>query len=76
VFVWDERTHTLHPVVSIQEGDPGSGASHVYRWSGDSAALFISGWGALPLRDVENPLSYVYVVSEDKLYHVKHRRSD
>jgi hypothetical protein len=51
-------------------------ASHVYRWSADAAALFISGWGALPLHDVENPLSYVYVVSEDKLYHVKYRRID
>jgi hypothetical protein len=74
VLVWDEHTHTLHPVVSIQEGDPGSGASHVYRWSADSAALFISGWGALPMRAVENPLSYVYVVSEDKLYHAQYRR--
>ena len=74
VFIWDERTQTLHPVVSIQEGDPGSGASHVYRWSADSRALFISGWGALPLRGVENPLSYAYVVSEDELYRVKSRR--
>lgn len=76
VFVWDERTHTLHPVVSIQQGDPGSGASHVYRWSADSAALFISGRGALPTRDVEDPLMYVYVVGEDKLYHVNYRRID
>jgi hypothetical protein len=73
VFVWDERTQTLHPVVSIQEGDPGSGASHTYRWSADSGALFISGWGALPLRGAENPLSYVYVVREDKLYRVTSR---
>jgi hypothetical protein len=76
VFVWDERTRILHPVVSIQEGDPGSGASHAYRWSTDSGALVISGWGALPLRGVENPLSYVYVVSEDKLYHLSYRRID
>ena len=73
VFVWDERTQTLQPVVSIQEGDPGSGASHTYHWSGDSGALYISGWGALPLRSVENPLSYVYVLSEDQLYRVKSR---
>jgi hypothetical protein len=76
VFVWDERARTLHPVVSIQEGDPGSGASHKYRWSADSGALIIAGWGALPLRGVENPLSYVYVVSDDKLYHVRYRRTD
>lgn len=43
VLVWDERTRTLHPVVWIQEGDPGSGASHQYRWSADSGALIIAG---------------------------------
>ncbi len=76
VSVWDERTRTLKPVVSIQEGDPGSGASHQYRWSADSGALIIGGWGALPLHGVENPLSYVYVVKEDKLYRVTQRRTD
>ena len=72
VFVWDERTRRLHPVVSIQEGDPGSGASHRYRWTADSRALLISGWGSLPLHGVENPLSYVYVVEEDVLYRGPH----
>jgi hypothetical protein len=76
VFVWDEKTRTLHPVVSIQEGDPGSGASHQYRWSADSRALLISGWGALPMRSTENPLSYVYVVDADAFYRVKYRRID
>jgi hypothetical protein len=72
VFVWDERTRSLRPVVSIQEGDPGSGASHQYRWSADSRALLISGWGALSLHEVENPLSYAYVIEEDALYRVPH----
>jgi hypothetical protein len=76
VFVWDEKTRRLHPVVSIQEGDPGSGASHRYRWSADSRALLISGWGALPMRAIENPLSYVYVVDGDTFYRVKYRRID
>ena len=70
VFVWDERTRALHPVVSIQEGDPGSGTSHEYRWTADSGALVLTGWGALPFRETENPLLYVYVVGEDKLYRV------
>jgi hypothetical protein len=70
VFVWDERNRVLHEVVSVQEGDPGSGASHQYRWSSDSRALLISGWGSLPLHATENPLSYAYVVEQDVLYRV------
>jgi hypothetical protein len=67
----------LHPVVSIQEGDPGSGASHDYRWSADLRALFISGWGALPLHATEYPLSYAYVVEDEVLYRVpEYKRID
>lgn len=70
VYVWDEQEHRLHAVMSIQEGDPGSGRAHDYRWSGDSRALFITGWGSLPLRASEQHLAYIYVVDEDAVYKV------
>lgn len=70
IYVWDERDRVLRSVVSVREGDPGSGRSHHYRWSRDSKALLISGWGALPLHHPERNLAYVYVVAEDTLYKV------
>jgi hypothetical protein len=70
IYVWNEQDRLLRSVVSVQEGDPGSGRSHDYRWSRDSKALLISGWGALPLQDSESHLAYVYVLAEDVLYKV------
>jgi hypothetical protein len=70
LYVWNEQDRVLRSVVSVREGDPGSGRSHDYRWSRDSKALLISGWGALPLHDPERSLAYVYVVAEDILYKV------
>jgi hypothetical protein len=70
IYVWNEPHRVLRSVVSVREGDPGSGQSHDYRWSRDSKALLISGWGALPLQSPELNLAYVYVVAEDTLYKV------
>lgn len=70
IYVWNERDQALRSVVSVREGDPGSGRSHDYRWSRDSKALLISGWGALPLHNPELTLAYVYVVAENTLYKV------
>jgi hypothetical protein len=70
LYVWNEPDRLLRPVMSIQEGDPGSGPAHQYRWSRDSKALLISGWGALPFHEPEQNLAYVYVFAEDALYRV------
>ena len=43
LHVWDVGGHTVEPVLSLWEADPGSGISFTYQWSHDSKALYISG---------------------------------
>jgi hypothetical protein len=69
VAVWDERAHTLRPVVSIKESDPHSGIAHRYAWSKDSQALLIHGSGRLPENyDSVVALCLVYMPRSDTLY--------
>jgi hypothetical protein len=69
INVWDSRNERLAAVVSIQESDPGSGASHAVAWSGDSRALLIFGRGRLPF-ETEGPLCLVYVPEAAALYRI------
>jgi hypothetical protein len=69
VGVWDEQTHQLTRVLSIEEADPHSGIAHRYAWSSDSQALLIYGAGRLP--DDYNRiriLCIVYLPKRKELY--------
>jgi hypothetical protein len=72
VAVWDEKRHSLIPVVSIKESDPASGIAHRYAWSRDSEALLIHGSGSLP-EDYATAMELceVYLPAKDQLFRIK-----
>ena len=57
-------------VLVLQEGDPGSGTSHDYRWSSDSKAVFIYGSGRPAGHAHTNALALIYLFEARTLYSV------
>lgn len=59
-------------IISLLEGDPGSGASFSVRWSKDSKAVFLtgdhSGFGCFHGTPTE--LRLIYTIADDKLWRV------
>ncbi|HYW32800.1 MAG TPA: hypothetical protein VE869_14975 [Gemmatimonas sp.] len=66
-YVWSIRDGRLHPVVSLQESDPGSGRSYLLNWSRDGRALLITGNGRLPFRWRWEPLALAYIIESGTL---------
>lgn len=67
VNVWDRRKGTRTDVVAIGEADPGSGASHDYKWSRDSRALLIYGTGVLWPESDWRELCLIYLPETSQL---------
>ena len=57
-------------VLVLQEGDPGSGTSHDWRWSHDSEAVFIYGSGTPAGHAHTNDLALIYMVAQRTLYSI------
>lgn len=68
-YLRNEETGEDRPIVSIWEGDPGSGCGHAHSWSRDSGAVFFCGVGYLPDYG-HHALPLVYVVESDTLYYL------
>jgi hypothetical protein len=72
VSVWDDLQRRRSAVVSVEDGDPGSGRAYRYAWSRDGKALLIYGHGRLAdgsevVPDERTRLCLVYMVAEDRL---------
>ena len=77
IRVWEVGRPASEPVLSLWEGDPGSGITFECKWAPDSNALFIEGgsqgflrWGPMRYRRFR----LVYVVKERVLYDLGGRR--
>ncbi|MCD6051817.1 MAG: hypothetical protein K0Q55_3226 [Verrucomicrobia bacterium] len=57
-------------ILNVEEGDPGSGKAYRGTWSADSQAVFVFGEGRLPGDKYSGQLSFIYLVSEKRLYQV------
>lgn len=57
-------------VLVLQEGDPGSGTSHDWRWSRDSEAIFIYGAGTPAGHFHTNNFALIYIVAQRALYSI------
>ena len=77
IRVWEVGRPASEPVLSLWEGDPGSGITFECKWAPDSNALFIEGasqgfsrWGSMRYKKFR----LVYLVNERVLYDLGGRR--
>jgi hypothetical protein len=75
VNIWDARAQHLSPLISIEDGDPGSGRAYRYAWSSDGKALLVYGHGRLVdgtnnETDERTRVCLVYLAAEDSLYRI------
>ena len=72
--LWLERGETpqRRKILTLREGDPGSGPSFSFRWSRDSKAIFIWGWYSgcecTGLPSSGEDLRLIYTIDDGKLW--------
>ncbi len=62
---------SIHSVLVLQEGDPGSGTDHSYQWSSDSKAVFIYGSGKPSGYARTQNMALIYLVENRALYSIE-----
>jgi hypothetical protein len=71
IHIWNPSAETLDNILSLWEGDPGSGPSFFYTWSDDSRALCIRGDGCLKEKyDGRRYFKLIYVLDSNTLYSI------
>lgn len=72
--LWLEGTSQRRKILTLREGDPGSGPSFSFRWSRDSKAIFIWGWYSgckcVGIPSAAEDLRLIYTVSDGQLWSV------
>ncbi len=69
LYVWQVKTGAIRPIVSVREGDPGSGPWWKTRWSRDSRAISIRGRcsGFQEVAGEYQEFDFIYLVSSEKI---------